>query len=428
MLLERNGEGAPAAPRPQVRQIFLGRQPILDRRQQLAGFELLFRNGKMPGAEIRDDMAATMLVSLHAFSEFGANAVLGRHKGYVNVNAEFLLSDMVFSLPAEQVVLELLETIDIDEEVVGRCADLKGMGYQLALDDVTQYRSEFEPLLKIVDVVKLDLLQIEAQRLPQLVGRLKPWRVPLLAEKVETRQAFDACMALGFDLFQGYYFARPQVLEGVRLNPARTALLQLLTLVLNDAETEAIERELKRHPDLTYNLLRLVNAAAAGLQQTVTSLRHAIVVLGRRQIQRWIQLVLYASPHGGMETTNPLMQLAAARARLMENLARKEHPADQAYHERAFMVGILSLLDVLLQAPLGELLQHLKLPQDAEAALLTRSGALGRLLRLAQALETDDQAMVVSLLAEFVSLEPGDLMRVEIEALAWAGELAAKPH
>jgi c-di-GMP-related signal transduction protein len=413
-----------ADPRAQLRDMFLGRQPILDRRGQVAAYELLFRSGRTPGAQVSDDMAATTSVALHAFSEFGAQEVLGRHKGYINVNAEFLLSDMVHALPCEQVVLELLETIVLDRQVVERCAELKALGFSLALDDVTEYREEFAPLLGLVDVVKLDLLQIEAARMPDLVRRLKSPRVSLLAEKVETQEKFQECLALGFDLFQGYYFARPQVLAGQRLNPGKLALLQVLALVLNDAETEAIERELKRHPDLTFNLLRLVNSAASGLRHSVSSLKQAIVVLGRRQIQRWIQLLLYASPKGSPDPSNPLMQLAAGRARLMEIIAGKEQPADRAYQDKAFLVGILSLLGALLRAPLSELLEQLTLPEDAKSALLERGGPLGRLLQLAEALEVDDQDGVASLLASIPGLESGDLMRAEVEALAWAGAMA----
>lgn len=407
--------------RARLREIFLGRQPILDRDQQLIGFELLFRDGgRTAGANVTDDMAATAAVVLHAFNEFGAQKVLGPHQGYVNANAEFLLSDLVQSLPREQVVLELLETIVIDARIVARCRELKRMGFRLALDDVVGYSEELAPLLEIVNVVKLDLMQIATAQLPGLVQRLRAWPISLLAEKVETREQFHTCRALGFDLFQGYHFARPQVLAGRRLDTGRLALLQVLTLVLNDAEIGEIERELKNYPNLTFNLLRLVNSAAAAMQQTIGSLKHAIVILGRKQMQRWIQLLLYAAPAGNASRTNPLMQLAATRARFMESISRVEKTADRAYQDRAFMAGVLSLLDAVFGVPLAELLGQLSLAHDVKAALLDRSGPLGRLLGLAEALETDDRAGVARILAELPGLAPCDLMRAEVEARDWA--------
>lgn len=406
-----------------LREIFLGRQPILDRNQKLIGFELLFRGSNKNAARVSDDVAATVSVVVNAFSEFGTQKVLGRHKGFINASAEFLLSDMVHALPREQVVLEVLETVVIDAGIIERCRELKQMGFGLALDDVTLECDQLAPLFDLVDVVKLDLPGIEAARLPELVRRLRSRRALLLAEKVETGEEFEHCLGLGFDLFQGYHFARPQVLAGRRLDSGRLALLQVLSLVLGDAETGDIERALKHHPGLTYNLLRLVNSVALGLRQSVSSIKGAIVILGRQQMQRWIQLLLYASPEGSASPANPLMQLAATRARFMENIARMERASDRAYHDRAFMAGVLSLLDALFGAPLAELLPQLNLPQDVKDALLAHGGPLGRLLQLTMALEADDQAAVAAILTELPGLAPGDLLRAEIDARDWVNNI-----
>ena len=418
---------APADPEYQarLRQVFLARQPILDRDQNLVAYELLFRDGRAAGANVSDDLSATASVVLYAFTEFGTQTVLGRNKGYVNANAEFLMSDLVLSLPREQVVLELLETIVIDARIVERCVELKRLGFSLALDDVIDYREALRPLLGIVDVLKLDLLQIADADLPALVKRFKASPATLLAEKVETREQFDACRALGIGLFQGYHFARPQMLSSKRLDSGRLALLQVLTVVMSDAEVGDIERELKQYPNLTFNLLRLVNSAASGLAQTIQSLQHAIIMLGMQQLRRWIQLLLYAAPAGSESRSNPLMQLAATRARFMEKIARKNGAKDRAFPDRAFMSGILSLLDAVFGMPLAELLGQLHLPGDVQAALLERSGPLGRLLALAEALETGEQSRVVGILAEIPECTPEDLLRAEVEARDWANKVAA---
>ena len=269
-----------------MQEIFLGRQPILDRDQNLVAYELLFRSGHTTYAGVTDDASASASVIVDAYTELGLENVLGKQLGFINVNAELLMSDMIHLLPRKQVVLELLETIEITDEVVRRCGELRSMGYQLALDDVVEVTSPIKRLLPLVDLVKIDLLQTSAQALLQLISFLKSRPLLLLAEKVESVEQARHCMALGFDLFQGYHFARPQIIAGKRPDPSRLGLLRLLGLVTSDAETTDIEQELKHYPTLTFNLVRMVNSVACGLPHKIGSLNQVIMVLGRKQLQR----------------------------------------------------------------------------------------------------------------------------------------------
>jgi len=257
-----------------MQQFLLARQPILDRSQNLCAFELLFRSGnKATGANVADDTLATAQVMLNAFGEMGIANVLGAHKGFINLDAKFLYSDTVELLPRQQVVLELLETVVIDAAVIARCIELKAMGFCLALDDVMELCDQIKPLLGLVDIVKLDLMQIDPARLPRLVKDLKQYPVKLLAEKVEGREQARRCMDMGFDMFQGYYFARPETLSGKRADPSRVALLRILTLMLGDADNEKIVNAFKEHPTLVYNLLRMANSAGNNLAVKISSLR-----------------------------------------------------------------------------------------------------------------------------------------------------------
>lgn len=192
--------------------IFLGRQPILDRRQNLVAYELLYRSGRVAQAEVTDDGAATAQVMRNAFKRIGIDTVLGECIGFVNIDAEMLLSRRIESLPRDRVVLELLETVTIDDAVVTRCHELKRRGYRLALDDFSACTDCYEPLLEIADIVKIDVPQLDHDALAALVRRLKLYPGRLLAEKVETGERARECLALGFDLFQGFLFARPTLL------------------------------------------------------------------------------------------------------------------------------------------------------------------------------------------------------------------------
>lgn len=231
-------------------------------------------------------------------------------------------------------------------------------------------------------------------------------------------------MELGFELFQGYFFAKPVTLSGKRADPSRLAAMKLLGLVMSDADTSELEKVFKHDPALTYNLLRLVNSVGMGMLQRITSLAHAIAVLGRRQLQRWLQLLLYVH-HGSGGAKDPLLQLAATRGKLMELLAGELARGNRELEDHAFMVGIMSLLDVLLSMPLEQIVEQLNLAEDVRAALLERSGRLGDMLRLTEMLERNDYEAVVELLLLHPGISLARLTRAQLEALAWAGNIGS---
>jgi EAL and modified HD-GYP domain-containing signal transduction protein len=405
----------------ETRDIFLGRQPILDRDQRVVAYELLFRSANTASASISDDMQATASVMHHAFSEMGVQTVLGTQLGFINVSADMLLSDLVELLPREQVVLELLETIVVTEAVIERCRALKLLGFTLALDDFV-YDDTYLPLLALVDIVKVDLLLHTQDELRTAVSQLKQWPVKLLAEKVDSAEQAAFCQALGFDLFQGYYFARPSVLSARRADPAQVALTQLLGMVLRDAETQQVEQVFKQHPSLTYNLMRLVNSVASGARHSIVSVSQAIMVLGRKQLQRWLQLLLFTL-QAGAPYPSPLLLLAATRGRMMELLAGKQQCSAE-YCDEGFMAGILSLIDVLIDRPLADIVGELGLGERLAAALLRREGEMGALLQLVESVEHHDLSRTLSLLAQCGGLSLSDLTMAEIEAMCWANQVA----
>jgi EAL and modified HD-GYP domain-containing signal transduction protein len=370
---------------------------------------------------VTDDMQATASVIHHAFSEMGVQTVLGTQLGYINVSADMLLSDMVELLPKDQVVLELLETIQIDDAIVERCRALKLQGFTLALDDFV-YDDRYLPLLALVDIIKVDLLLHTPDELRDVVTQLKRWPVKLLAEKVDSAEQANYCHALGFDFFQGYYFARPSVLTAKRADASQLALIQLLGLVLKDAETQHIEHIFKQHPNLTYNLMRLVNSVASGAHRSITSLSQAIMVLGRTQLQRWLQLLLYTL-QSGASYPSPLLMLAATRGKMMELLAQQQGSSADVCDE-AFMAGILSLIDSLIDKPLADIVDELSLGKRLAAALLHRDGELGVLLKLIECVEQTDLDQASALLEQTSGLSLSDLTAAEIEAMTWANQIA----
>ena len=404
-------------------EIFIGRQPILDRGHQLYAYELLFRSGRQRNsAEVLDDLQASASVISHAFADLGVEQALGPFKGFINCDASLLLSDLLEALPSDKIVLEVLETVEVTAEIIERCRALKALGYTLALDDFVNYQEKFRPLLDLVEIVKVDLMPLNAAGLAVTTRTLKRWPLKLLAEKVDSRELADSCHALGYSYFQGYYFAKPTIIAGKKLGHSQLSLMRLLGLVLEDAETPQLEAVLKAEPGLTINLMRLTNSAASGARVKVTSIRHAIAVLGRRQLQRWLQLLLYTNPSGN-QVVSPLLQLAASRGRLMELLAGRLHPGRGDIEDISFMTGIMSLMPTLMSVSLEEILRGIEIPGRVREALETRGGGLGAMLKLTEALEAGDGPACSEIAQQLPGLDADIINTCLAQALAWTNNI-----
>ena len=406
-------------------EIFIGRQPIIDRHQQLYAYELLFRSSRQKNsAEVLDNLSATANVIMHAFADLGIEAALGSYKGFINCDESLLISDMLEALPSEKIVLEVLETVEVTPTIVERCKELKARGFTIALDDFIKYEDKYQPLLDVIEIVKVDILPLDPAALTDATRALKKWPLMLLAEKVDSQEQAEFCQKLGYDLFQGYYFAKPTIIAGKKLNLSQMALLQLLGLVLADGEVPEMEKVLKREPGLTMNLLRLTNSVATGVRTKVTSMRHAIQVLGMRQLQRWLQLLLYTNPAGGSNgVASPLLQLAATRGRLMELMATKLRPGDRKFEDHGFMSGIMSLMPTLMGIPMEEILRTVNFGDDVREALESHGGTLGTMLSLTEALEGSDIQLCHDLTEELTGIDAGVVNACLTQALTWANNI-----
>jgi EAL and modified HD-GYP domain-containing signal transduction protein len=402
----------------------LGRQPILDREQRIVAYELLFRaSSSYNGAVVIDNFAATSQVVARAFTEFGLSNVLGDCLGYLNVDEQFLSSDLIELLPRERVVLEVLETVEMTPTILTRLRELKAMGFRLALDDFTHFADQYLPALALVDIVKLDLPLLTADELTDVVQQLRRWPIKLLAEKIDDRVQFQDCARRGFDLFQGYFFAKPTILSSRRVDPAHAGVLRLMNLTLDEVKISTLEQEFKHYPNLTYKLLRLVNSVALGAPVKIHSLNHALVVLGQRPLQRWLQLLLFTQGTDGVAGQS-LLTLAAVRGKWMELMMNYLAPHHREQADQAFMVGVLSLLDALFGTPLPELLAELNLADPVRAALLSHQGSLGRLLNIILRSEQNQFDELIVELAELPPLSLFQFNQAQLQALGWANELA----
>ncbi len=399
----------------------IGRQPILDRNEEVVAYELLFRSAaSLDAASVWSASHATARVIVNTLSGFGLEQILGGHRGFINMDLDLLMSDSIAILPRERVVLELLETLQVTPGLVERCRFLKHEGFALALDD-----HEFDPLYNelygIVDIVKVDLFQSPVEHLQEMVERFSPYSVKLLAEKVESRDQYLRCRDMGFEYFQGYYFAKPSLMEKKPFDDSGAHLLKLMRLLMDDADIGNIEHAFRQSPGLTYKLLLLVNSVSLGMRVRVQNVRHAVSSLGRQQLKRWVQLCLFAvGDNSGLE--NPLVEMAAVRAVFMEHLAgqvpRLRHNPEAA--DQAFMIGILSLLETIYTISIDEVIASLHLSDEIRDALAERSGVLGELLRLAELVEeveSDFGETSRCFVAMGLTLE--DVLAAQVRAFGW---------
>ena len=402
---------------------FLARQPILGRDQCLVAYELLFRTAGACEANVTDQASATAAVISHA-SQLGMEVVLGGRLAFLNVDEVVLMSDFVRFLPHDGVILEILETVKATPELIARVEELRELGFKFALDDVIADSDDVSKLFDLAEVIKIDLKGVERARLPGLVRKFSGRKKKLLAEKVETVEEFEACLELGFDYFQGFYFARPTIMRGKKIAPTELVILRLLDLINSDADDGEIEMAVKRDASVGLNLLRLVNTPAAGSAGQIDSLGEAINKLGRDRLQRWLQILLYSKPGGQVELNSPLLQMATTRGKLMELMAQQLHPGMRAHADTGFTVGIMSLMDALFSMSMQDVLETVEVPDDVRAALLERGGELGEMLRVVELLENPTEGPALTKALKKLGVSVRQVREIELRAFEWVNELA----
>ena len=387
--------------------VFIGRQPIFDRAQRVAGYEILFRPEDSDRANVLDAEAATATVVLNSLTEIGIERIVGSKVAWINLSRESLLSGIATMLPPAAAGFEILEGQVIDGALVAAARELKGQGYRISLDDF-QYQPELVPLLELADVVKLDHLALGPERFAAQVELLKPYPAAVLAEKVETKEAHQYCMALGCDLFQGFFYQKPELLSGRRIELTAGSILQVIAALQNkQLQFDDLEPLIAHDLPLSLRLLRYINSAFFGLRHEVTSVRQALVLLGLENVRQWATLTVMGSIEG---KTPELTSAALIRARFCE-LAGQELGLDGA---ALFTIGMFSLIDAMLDLSLEDVTAELPFPDEMRVALLRHAGPMGRILDAATALEG-------GYFGDAKTLVP-DAGRHYVQSLLWAQE------
>jgi c-di-GMP-related signal transduction protein len=398
--------------------IFLARQPIFDDAGATAAYELLFRSG-WENAFTGGDRDAACEQTLHdSLMEFGLGALTGSKSAYFNMTRKALLEEKYAVLPKERVVLELLEDVEPDGAVLEACRSLKTAGYRLALDDFA-FSQRHVPLVELADFVKIDFLATAAPERLSMVQKLASYPALLIAEKVEDRETFEEAKNLGFGMFQGFFFAKPEILSRSEVPRFKLGYLQFLKAIHKpQLDYQELEETIKQETSLSVKLLRFMNSAALGMSAEVTSIRRALMLLGESRLRKWASIVVLAGM--GEDRPSELVVTGLIRARFCELLGERAVVGVRTLD--LFLVGLLSVMDALLGRPLPEILRDLSISEETKQALVGTKSPLRQIYELAVAYERGDWPRIDAMVAE-AGLRDWEMTTSYREAVEWANKV-----
>lgn len=391
-------------------QRYVARQPILDRAQDVFGYEILFRNGVEDYFNADPELAARS--TLDSSLLFGITTLCHNRRAFVNCTREVLFKDLITLLPPSQAVAEILETVEPEDRVIAACKRLKSSGYLIALDDFAPNDPRI-PLCEFADIIKVDVRATRPEERAGMMRRFASPKCKMLAEKIETPHEFQQARDMGFTYFQGYFFCRPELVIGREVPTSRVHYVRLLEMVSRrEIDMLELEKLLKQEASISYRLLRYLNSPVFGMALEVKSIRHAMAILGEREMRRWIRLVVAVG--AAEQTCSELVLMGLTRARFCEMLSgRVQSNGD------LFLLGLLSMMDAILEVNMEVLLEQIPVERETKAVLLREKSTLQPLLQLMLAHESGAKS---SELAKQLKLSDEEVATHWWQALQWAQE------
>ena len=408
----------PAPEHPPACTRFVARQPILTADEKVFGYELLFRDGLANFFNTATDPEIAARSTLDSSLLLGLDTLCGGRPAFINCTRDVLLKDYLGLLPPRQVVIEVLESITPDEEVVSACLRLKAAGYEIALDDFVD-NDPRQSMTHLADIIKVDFLATTCEQQAAMVRRFGA-RSRMLAEKVETREQFQAAQRMGFVYFQGYFFRCPEIIQardipGNKLN----YILMLQAVARPELDLPELEKLIKREAAICYRLLRYLNSSLFCLENEIHSVRHALNLLGERQVRRWVQLVAIIA--AGEQSSAEVVFAALSRARFCELLA----PRVRLDESEMFLMGLMSLMDTILKLPMCQVLDNVPLEKSIKHVLLGEPSHLRAVYRLMLAQESGEWVSAAEL-SRLLHLDKDEVCGLYWQAFQWAREVSGR--
>jgi c-di-GMP phosphodiesterase len=388
----------------------MGRQPIMDLRGEIFGYELLYRSSTENYINVMDGDVATLTVFLNTFSVAGLNSMVGSRKAFFNVTRNFLIGRYPIPVSPDRIILEIQQDFNFDSMLTRSLKELSAQGYQIALDGVTS-RQQILPVTEIIHFVKINIPEMEPIVLPRMVRELKEKFIRPIAEKIETQEEYEMCRKAGFDLFQGFYFRRPEVIQGRNIHSSRAVIQKILTVLKNpNVRIEELESAFASDITIAYRLLKLVNSGYYHSSRVqIVSIRQAFLLIGLDRLKNWLNLLLEANSSNEMQSLSLRAMIRAKTAAALALDLQVPHP------DTCFLAGLLSVLDTALELPLKDALEGLSLSNEIVAALTTGQGQLGPILQVMLWAEQENWDEI----AKF-NLDAEKVKRICLESATWA--------
>ncbi len=394
---------------------YVGRQPVYTPSMDVFGYELLYRAKENTTALHEDGEKASSQVIFNSFIELGIDKIIEDKLAFLQVDRVYLTGKVLLPFPKEQVVMCVPPWVDVDNDLLSSLENLHNQGYWLALEDHPDLILS-ESNTRNINILKLNIHKFPLSSLRDRVLEFRRFSSKILADHVQTQEEYDACREMGFDFYQGNFLSQPKLIHGRRLPARRFSLLKLLTCLYDpDVDMRELEELIRQDVSLSYRLLRMVNSAYYALDTKVESIRHALVILGLKQIRAWLTILAMSEVN---DRSNTLMTTAMIRGKMCELLAQS---TGYKQEDRFFTVGLLSILDAIMDLPMLEVLQSLPLTEDINHALLQHTGPMGELLGCVIDYENGDWNAVESAGVSSVLLRDSYLA-----SIAWASEISRR--
>lgn len=354
-----------------MKNVYIAKQKIFNTKGELFAYELLYRDHEYGIKEFKTNLQATSHVLLNTLTNINIDDLLGKNGiAFINLDEEALTSGIIDVLDKKRFILEILETTDLTEKVISKISHYHRQGFKIAIDDFdcsAEMIKKFSPLFKYIHILKMDVLVAEPVNLKNVMSKFKKLGITLLAEKVETKDDYNNYLEMGFDLFQGYHLHKPEVIEVDRYkDPTRLTIMQLIKQMKDNASTAQIEYTIKQRTDLSYKLVKFLNNQEK-FETEVNSIAQIITLLGRDRLLRWLLLYLY-SEISSNPVSDAIMNIAIHRAERMEASAP---PSEK---DKAYIAGMFSMLDVLFETKMKDLMKDIKMDKDITDLLLHKKG------------------------------------------------------
>lgn len=403
-----------------MKSVYIGRQPILDSLGKITAYEILYRDG-IQKSNFSDNRFASASVISSILNKFGTESLLGGHSAFIKIDEKFLLHDIIFDIPKDFFIFSIFENIEVTERVIERVEQLYAKGYKLAINDMSldaNKMEKFAPIFKALSYIKINLNESVDNSDKTMISELKAKNIKIIGAKIEDNGRYEIAKNLGCEMFQGYFFAKPHIIENAKFEPSQANVLRLYNLLINDTNIDEITSEFEKNYEITVQLLRYMNSAMFHFKKRISSIHHVLTLMGRQPLAKWLMLMIYSKSVSKEARHSPLMLMVKSRAELMENILISVKPDVRSNMlGEAYFIGVLSLLDTLFGVELEKILQEIHVSEEVRDVLLGfNDGLLNDIFTLVIDIEEFD-ILALENFSKKYELEPTVIKKIIIKSI-----------